>query len=109
MKGELERMEQKLSELKLRKGTLVARAEQAKAAAAPSRWGRGGPDAFEDFRRMESKIEGTEAEAHAMNEVEEALGKGQSEGDLESKFRELGQRTGGPGRAAPTSRTSWRL
>jgi phage shock protein A len=100
MKSELERMEQKLSELRLRKGTLAARAEQAKGGGGTESLGaRGGPNAFEDFRRMESKIEGSEAEAHAMNEVEEALGKGKTEEDLEAKFRDLERQTGG-GKAA---------
>ncbi len=100
MKDELQRMEQKLEELKLRKGTLAARAEQAKGGGgAESLGARGGSNAFESFRQMESKIEGKEAEVHAMNEVEEALGTGASEEDLEAKFRDLERKTGGGGAA----------
>jgi phage shock protein A len=96
MKDELQRMEQKLSELKLRKGTLAARAEQAKSGGGAEALGaRGGTSAFDNFREMESKIEGKEAEANAMTEVEEALGKGKTEEDLEAKFRELERQTGG--------------
>jgi phage shock protein A len=98
MKDELQRMEQKLAELKLRKGTIAARAEQAKGGGGSEALGaRGGANAFEDFRRMESKIEGKEAEASAMGEVEEALGKGRSEEDLEAKFRDLERQAGGGG------------
>jgi phage shock protein A len=101
MKDELQRMEQKLDELKLRKGTLAARAEQAKSGGGSEALGaRGGANAFENFRRMESKIEGKEAEVSAMGEVEEALGKGKSEEDLEAKFRDLERQTGGGGKAA---------
>jgi phage shock protein A len=96
MKDELERMEQKLEELKLKKGSIAARAEQAKAGGGTEALGaRGGSNAFDNFRRMEEKIEGKEAEAHAMNEIEEALGKGQKEEDLESKFRQLERDVGG--------------
>ena len=105
MRSELERMEQKLDELKLRKGTLLARAEQAKSGGGTESLGaRGGTNAFENFRRMESKIEGTEAEASAMGEVEEALGKGKTEDDLEAKFRDLERKVGGgdgTGKASP--------
>jgi phage shock protein A len=96
MKGELTQMEQKLEELKLRKGTLVARAEQAKSGGGTESLGaRGGTSAFENFRRMESKIEGKEAETAAMSEVEAALGSGgKTEDDLEAKFRDLERQTG---------------
>jgi phage shock protein A len=100
MKSELERMEQKLDELKMRKGSLAARAEQAKAGGGTESLGaRGGSNAFESFRRMESQIEGREAEASAMGEVEEALGKGKSDDDLEAKFRDLERQTGAAGAA----------
>jgi phage shock protein A len=101
MKDELQRMEQKLDELKLRKGTLAARAEQAKSGGGTEALGaRGGANAFENFRRMESNIEGKEAEVSAMSEVEEALGKGKNEGDLEAKFRDLERETGGGAKGA---------
>jgi len=96
MKEELERMEKKLEELKLRKGSIVARAQQARAGAGVEGLGtKGGASAFDNFRRMEEKIEHREAEGSAMAEVEEALGKGEKEQDLEAKFRDLERGTKG--------------
>jgi phage shock protein A len=98
MKDELERMREKLAELKMRKGSIIARAEQARSASSTESLGaRGGSSAFENFRRMEEKIEGREAEGAAMAEVEEALGKGPKEQDLESKFRDLERSLSGKG------------
>jgi phage shock protein A len=96
MKSDLERMKQKLSELKLKRGSIVARATQARSGSGSEQLGaRGGSSAFDNFRRMEEKIEGREAEGSAMAEVEEAIGKGAKGEDLEAKFREL-ERSGGP-------------
>jgi phage shock protein A len=101
MKEELERMKEKLAELKLRKGTIVARAQQARGGATSEQLGsKGGASAFDNFRRMEEKIEGREAEGLAMAEVDEALGKGQKSEDLEAKFRELERQVGGKGEGA---------
>jgi phage shock protein A len=90
MKEELERMEQKLDELKMRKGTIAARAQQARAGGGTESLGaRGGSSAFDNFRKMEEKIEGREQESLAMAEVEDALGTGPEKRDLEDKFRDL--------------------
>ncbi|MDB4944051.1 MAG: Phage shock protein [Labilithrix sp.] len=98
MKDELERMEQKLEELKLRKGTIAARAQQARSGGgAESLGARGSSSAFDNFRRMEEKIEGREQEGLAMAEVEDALGSGPAEKDLEAKFRDLERGGGGGG------------
>jgi phage shock protein A len=98
MKEELERMKEKLGALKLRKGTIVARAQQSRGGGGAEGLGtRGGSSAFDNFRRMEEKIEGREAEGAAMAEVEEALGKGEKAQDLEAKFRELERSVGGGG------------
>jgi phage shock protein A len=103
MKEELERMKGKLAELKLRKGTLVARARQARGGSSSDQLGsKGGSSAFDNFRRMEEKIEGREAEGLAMAEVDEALGKGQKSEDLEVKFRELERQVGGDGAGKPS-------
>jgi phage shock protein A len=100
MKEELERMKQKLSELKMRKGSIVSRAQQARSGSSSEQLGsRGGASAFDNFRRMEEKIEGREAEGAAMAEVEEALGKGEKSEDLEAKFRDLERQVGGKGDA----------
>ncbi|MGH7436937.1 MAG: PspA/IM30 family protein [Polyangiaceae bacterium] len=97
MKGDLERMTEKLASLKMRKGTIVARANQARAGGGAEGLGaRSGSNAFNEFRRMEEKIEGRDAEGAAMAEVEDALGKGPSGDALEAKFREL-ERSGGGG------------
>ena len=97
MKDDLERMKQKLAELKLKRGTLVARATQARSGPGGEQLGaRGGSSAFDNFRRMEEKIEGREAEGAAMAEVEDAIGKGPKNEDLEAKFRDLEKKTGGP-------------
>jgi phage shock protein A len=94
MKDELDRMKTKLSELKMRKGTIIARAQQARGGAEQL-GARGGSSAFDNFRRMEEKIEGREAEGSAMAEVEEALGKGAKQEDLETRFRDLERSVGG--------------
>ncbi len=88
MKAELERMEQKLEELKLRKGSIVSKAQQARGAASGELGARGGSSAFANFREMEEKIEDRAAQGSAMEEIEEALGTGKRE-DLEAKFRDL--------------------
>src|SRR5579871_5990014 len=63
MKEELERMKEKLAELKMRKGSIVARAQQARGGTGAEQLGtKGGTSAFDNFRRMEEKIEGREAE-----------------------------------------------
>jgi len=90
MKSELERMEQKLEDLKMRKGTIAARAQQARSGGGAEALGaRGGSSAFDNFRKMEERIEGREQEGLAMAEVEDALGNGQDRRDLEAKFRDL--------------------
>jgi phage shock protein A len=106
MKIELERMKQKLAELKLRKPSIVARANRVRSGASGSEQlgAKTGSNAFENFRRMEEKIEGREAEGAAMAEVEDSLGKGESRDDLEAKFRALERQAGGaPG---PTGSTT---
>ncbi|MDP9036709.1 MAG: PspA/IM30 family protein [Myxococcota bacterium] len=98
MKGELERMKTRLADLKLRKGAFISRAHQARGAAGAEQLGsKGGGGAFENFRRMEEKIQGREVEGAAMAEVEETLGKSSKVEDLEAKFRALERKTGDGG------------
>jgi phage shock protein A len=105
MKEELERMEQKLDELKLRKGTIAARAQQARGGGGSESLGeRGGSSAFDNFRKMEEKIEGREQEGLAMAEVEDALGAGPKEKDLEAKFRDLERGGSGDGKGTGTKK-----
>jgi phage shock protein A len=95
MKSELERMEQKLAELKARKGTIIAKAQQAKSGGTVETMGaKTGGAAFSDFRRMEAQIEGVEAAIQAQREVDEALTPmrgptGMSRDEVEAKFRSL--------------------
>jgi phage shock protein A len=98
MKEELERMKEKLAELKMRKGAILARASQARGGSGAEQLGaKGGSSAFENFRRMEEKIEGREAEGAAMAEVDAALSGGEKAEDLEAKFRDLERQMGGKG------------
>jgi phage shock protein A len=90
MKSELERMEAKSKEYEVRKGTLAAQLKQARAGGGAEGLGaKPGGTAFDELRRMESKIEHAAEEVQAHREVEEALGRGVNEMDLEAKFRQL--------------------
>jgi phage shock protein A len=81
---------------------VALRAQQARAGSGAEQLGTkgSGGSAFADFRRMEEKIEGREAEGAAMAEVEEALGKGEKAEDLEAKFRDLERQTTGAGKTS---------
>ena len=100
MKEELERMEKKLEDVKMRKNTIAARAQQAKGGGGAEGLGaKGGSSAFQNFKNLEDKIEGREAENAAMSEVEDALGTREKQ-DLEAKFRDLERGIGGkPGKS----------
>jgi phage shock protein A len=91
MKGELERMEHKQSELQARKGTLAAQLKQAQSGGGSEALGAkgSGSGAFAEFRRMEDRIEGVQAEVEAAREVDAALNDGMSEAELEAKFNAL--------------------
>lgn len=100
MKTELERMEAKQQEYETRKGTLAAQLRQAKAGGGAEGLGaKPGGQAFDEFRRMEARLEGQVDQAAASREVEDALGTGPSEAELEQKFRRL-EGKAGPGEAA---------
>jgi phage shock protein A len=96
MKEALERMERKLKEFELRKGTIAARAQQVKAGGGGvESLGKtgAGAGAFDEFRRMEDKIETAEHTVLAQSEVEAALAgpspSGMSQAEVEAKFRAL--------------------
>jgi len=95
MKDALERMEHKVREFELRKGTIAARAGQAQAGGGVEALGKrgSGPGAFDELRRMEAKIEGVEHTLLAQGEVDAALeGRGPgglSPAEVEAKFRAL--------------------
>lgn len=97
MKEELIRMEKKVEELNMRKGTLASKAAQARSASTELGTS-GGSSAFASFRELEQKVEGREAQANAMAEVEDAIRDGGlSKEDVEAQFRALerGESTGG--------------
>jgi len=109
MKRELERMEAKVEEIAARKGTLVAKAQQAKLASETSGGVSVGGGAFAEFRRMEDQIEGVETALAAQNEIDSALREdgpsGMTHAEVEAKFRAL-EGTGKysePGKSTPTS------
>lgn len=95
MKEALERMERQVKEFELRKGTIAARAQQAKAGGGVESLGKqgAGPGAFDEFRRMEERIEGVEYSIASESEVEAALdgrsATGLSKAEVEAKFRAL--------------------
>lgn len=95
MKRELERMEQRQKELEARKGTIAVRAAQAKEGGGPTALGaKGGASAFDEFRRMEEKIDRVETEATVAREVDEILDEGKqrsgmSRDELEARFAAL--------------------
>lgn len=101
MKDALENMERKVKEFELRKGTIAARAQQAKAGGGVEGLGKvgSGANAFDEFRRMEDKIETAEHTVLAQNEVDAALAgpspTGMSRAEVEAKFRELESAEGG--------------
>jgi phage shock protein A len=99
-------MKDKLAQLKLRKGALVAQSNSARSSSGSEQLGaRGGSNAFENFRRLEEKIESREAHGAAMVEVDEALGNRGKVEDLEAKFREL-ERTVGEGAVGEGNKSS---
>ncbi len=88
MKREMERMEAKLEEMKSRRGTIASEMRRAKKGDALQTGGPGGK-AFDEFRRMEGKIDQARAEGEAMMEVDAALNDGLSDVELEAKFAQL--------------------
>ncbi len=90
MKAELERMEAKQQEYEARKGTIATQLKQARAGGGAEGLGaKSSGGAFDEFRRMEAKIEHHVEEAAARREVDDALGGGTDEAALEAKFRRL--------------------
>lgn len=88
MKREMERMENKLEEMKSRRGSIASEMRRAKKGDPLQTSGPGGK-AFDEFRRMEGKIDHARAEGEAMMEVDAALNDGLSDVELEAKFAQL--------------------
>src|SRR6187402_2619566 len=95
MRDQLERMERKVKEFELRKGTIATRVQQAKAGGGVEGLGKSGsgPSAFDEFRRMEDKVESTEHLVQAHGEVDALFNEpgpgGLSRAEVEAKFRAL--------------------
>jgi phage shock protein A len=96
MKAELERMEAKQQEYEARKGTIATQLRQARSGSE-SLGAKPGGTAFDEFRRMEEKIDHHSEEVAAHREVEEALTGGVNELEIESKFRQLEGKEGPKG------------
>jgi len=102
-KSELERMENVVEDVKGKKGLIAARAGQVQSGGGAEGLGaRSGANAFDEFRRMEGRIEGAETEAAAAREVSRVLERepgptGLGPAELEAKFRAL---EAGAGKAA---------
>lgn len=98
LKSELQRMEQRLADVEARKGVLTAQVQQARSATAGTEPSGGGGGAFDELRRLEAKLDRTEAEVAASREIADALGPGTHSGlsrdELESKFASLERGTG---------------
>jgi phage shock protein A len=94
-RSELERMEKVLEEVKGKKGILAARVAQARGGGSAEGLGaRAGTNAFDEFRRMEDRIQGAETEVAATREVSRVLARepgptGLAPDELEAKFRSL--------------------
>jgi phage shock protein A len=100
LKAELQRMEQRLAEVEARKGIMAAQVQQARNNVAGVE-SSGGGGAFDELRRLEAKLDRTEAEISASREIDDALGgsRGAPREDLETRFAALerggGSRKGG--------------
>ena len=94
-KTELERMENVVEDVKGKKGLIAARAGQARSGGGAEGLGaRSGANAFDEFRRMEDRIEGAETEAAAAREASRGVHRepgptGLGPAELEAKFRAL--------------------
>jgi phage shock protein A len=87
MRENLKKMEARHAELQAKKGTIAAKAEIARAGGGAEGLGaKEGRNAFEEFRKMEEKIDQDEAEAAAVRELADDDIK---TAELESKFRKL--------------------
>jgi phage shock protein A len=103
LKAALQRMERKLQEFELRKGTLATRAEQVRAGGGVEALGKqgAGPGVFDEFRRMEDRIAHIEDTREAQGELDAVLDKGGPGGlspaEVEAKFRALEAAAAGQG------------
>jgi phage shock protein A len=92
LKGTLMRLQNKIEEAQRKKNILIARQKRAEAQKKiqETMGGMSDSSAFEAFDRMAAKVDQIEAEADAMQELEDVGG----EASLDKKFEEL-ESTGG--------------
>ncbi|MDC1068468.1 PspA/IM30 family protein [Candidatus Kapabacteria bacterium] len=84
LRSQLDQLKNKLEEARMRKSTLIARAQSAKAQKNISQNFSGvGSDAFSKFDKFESKVDTLEAEADAFGELH------QGDAELENAFKDL--------------------
>ena len=100
LRDDLAKAEKKLQEFEATKATIVARYKQARAGGGAEALGASGAvNAFDEFRRMEDKMEQTHAQIQAMQEVQGVLestaGATMSESELEMRFAELDAKQAG--------------
>jgi phage shock protein A len=99
LKAAFERMQQKLGELRARKGTIAVQAQiagqTARGASLPEALGaKAGNQPFEALRDMEDRLDSVDAVFEAQREVDEALGpargvSGMTTAEVEGRFLEL--------------------
>jgi len=95
MRSTLERVEEKLEDLKARRSALAAQVRQARQAPPTTAAGRFGGGTFDELERMTGRIDqlDAEVEAHqALTEVEGVL-EGPGRADVEARFRALEKNT----------------
>jgi phage shock protein A len=85
MKDTLERIEDKIEDLKARKTTLAAQVRKARDEPSTGGSRFGGASAFDDLERMAGQIDQLDAEV----EVSDVLDAGPNRAELEAKFRKL--------------------
>lgn len=106
LRDDLEKSERQLQQLEAKKATIIARYKQAKAGGGVEAIGASpsGPSAFDEFRRIQDKMDQAQAESEAMQEVQSAMtsvdGAVMSESELEARFAEL--ESGATGSGSPS-------
>lgn len=90
MKSQLDAIEEKIEELKNRKGTLAAQVRKAREEpGAAAGGGRFRSEAFEELDRMTGRIDELEAEVEAANVLDDP-----KRAEVDARFRELERGTG---------------
>lgn len=86
----LEQIEEKIEDLKARKGTLAAQVRQAREVGARASGGRFGSESLDGLDQLAGRIDQLEAEVEAANVLEDP-----DRAAVERRFRELEKRSGG--------------